>query len=53
MESSNAIIPYLFAMTLIVAIAIGIWQYLKVRKSQREHHHSADARAHGDRPMRR
>lgn len=43
MESS--IIPYLFLVTFIFAMALGIWQYVKVRKARAEHHRSASARA--------
>jgi len=48
--SNSSIIPYLFLVTFILAIGIGIWQYRRARVAKKEHHTSADARAHGDEP---
>jgi ABC-type nickel/cobalt efflux system permease component RcnA len=49
MEST--IVPYLFMATFMLALAFGLWQYFKVRKGRREHHHSAQAEAlHEARP---
>lgn len=50
MNTDSSIIPYLFLVTFILALGIGIWQYLKVKKAKREHRQSADARVHGDQP---
>jgi cytochrome oxidase assembly protein ShyY1 len=37
----GAIIPVLFLVTLLIALALGIWQYRRARRARREHHHSA------------
>jgi cytochrome oxidase assembly protein ShyY1 len=50
METSSTIVPYLFAVTFLLAIVLGVWQYAKAGKARREHHRSADAAAHGDNP---
>ena len=50
MNESSSIIPYLFSLTFILVLLIGFWQYRKVTKAKQEHHESAQARAHGDRP---
>lgn len=52
MDSYDGIIPYLFAITFVIAIGIGLWQYRKVRKAQREHHRSASAVANHEAPVR-
>jgi hypothetical protein len=39
-EASSSIIPVLFGFTLVVVLAIGIYQYFKVKRARREHHHS-------------
>jgi hypothetical protein len=48
----SSIIPYLFLVTFIVALALGVQQYRKARKAKREHHQSASARANGEAPAR-
>lgn len=40
MEESSSIIPWLFAMTLFAAAAIGIWQYMRTREAKRTNEHS-------------
>ena len=50
MESTSSLIPYLFAVTFALAIAFGVWQYLRASKARREKHRSADAATHGDAP---
>jgi hypothetical protein len=40
METSGLVI-YLIIATFGLAIAFGIWQWFKVQRSQRLHHHSA------------
>ena len=50
MSADNSIVPYLFMVTFLVAIGIGVWQYSRARKAKQEHHRSADARVHGDTP---
>ncbi len=50
MGGNDSIIPYLFLVTLILAIAIGLWQFRRARKARENHHISADAKAHGDAP---
>lgn len=44
----NSIIPYLFLVTFILALALGIWQYRKARTARAEHHRSASARANNE-----
>lgn len=44
----SSIIPYLFLVTFIIALALGIVQYRKARKAKAEHHQSASARANGE-----
>lgn len=46
----GAIIPVLFLVTLLIALALGIWQYRRARKARREHHSSAlhDTRSESD-----
>jgi cytochrome oxidase assembly protein ShyY1 len=41
----SSIIPVLFLVTFILALALGIWQYRKARKARAEHHRSASAKA--------
>jgi hypothetical protein len=31
---ADSLIPWLFGMTLVAGLAIGIWQYMRVRRSQ-------------------
>lgn len=50
MGSNDDIIPYLFLVTFILAIAFGVWQYRRARKAKENHHTSADAKVHGDAP---
>ena len=50
MNADNSIVPYLFMVTFLVAIGIGLWQYNRARKAKRVHHRSADAKVHGDAP---
>lgn len=40
-SSDSSIIPVLFLITLLVFIAIGIWQYNRARKAKQEHKHSS------------
>lgn len=35
--SADTLIPWLFGFTLIVALAAGIYQFLRVKRAQREH----------------
>jgi uncharacterized protein HemX len=37
---SSSIILWLFAMTLFAALAIGIWQWVRVRNAKRNNEHS-------------
>lgn len=41
----NTVIPYLFLITFVFALAFGVWQYWRARKARAEHHQSASARA--------
>ena len=50
MESNSSIVPYLFSVTFLIALVVGVWQYFSVKRSKRQHEHSADARVHGDAP---
>jgi len=50
MDPTFTIVPYLFAITFVLAIAYAIWQYTRAKKAKREHHQSADAKVHGDKP---
>ncbi|MCK7494871.1 MAG: hypothetical protein MZW92_29955 [Comamonadaceae bacterium] len=46
----DSIVPWLFAMTLIVALAFGIYQFRKVTKARREGRRSVQAEVHGEPP---
>ena len=50
MGAYETIVPYLFLATFALAIAIGLWQYFRARKAQREHHRSASAVANHEPP---
>lgn len=39
-ESSSLIIPALFGMTFLAVLIVAFWQWGKVKKARREHHHS-------------
>ena len=39
-SSDGAIIPVLVLFTLLVFLALGVWQYRRARKARQEHHHS-------------
>lgn len=41
----NSIIPYLFMITFILVLGVGVWQIFKVRKARAEHQRSAQAEA--------
>ncbi len=43
-----SIIPYLFLATFIIALGLGVVQYLKASKAKDEHHRSASARVHDE-----
>ncbi len=43
MNSDSSIIPYLFLVTLVIAMAIGVWQLFRARKARREGHRSVQA----------
>lgn len=44
-SDTSAIIPYLFLVTFILALGVGVWQYMRARKARQEHHRSASAKA--------
>ena len=46
----SSIVPYLFGVTLVIALLFGIVQLIKVNKAKREHHRSAEAKAHHEPP---
>lgn len=50
MSTDSYLIPALFLVTFLVAIAFGISQYNKARKAREEHHQSAQAKVHGEQP---
>jgi hypothetical protein len=50
MPTDSYLIPALFLLTFVLAIAFAIYQYTKVKKARREHHQSAQARTLGERP---
>ena len=35
--SADTLIPWLFGFTLVVALAAGIYQYMRVKRAQRRH----------------
>lgn len=39
-SNDGAIIPVLFLVTLLIALALGVWQYRRSRKARREHQHT-------------
>jgi len=45
MSNFDTVTPYLFLVTLVLALAVGLWQLFRVRKARKEHHRSASARA--------
>jgi len=45
MTNFDTVTPYLFLVTLVLALAVGVWQLFRVRKARKEHHRSASARA--------
>lgn len=40
---NSAIIPYLFGVTLLIGLGIGIYQYFRAKKARRTHERSASA----------
>ena len=42
---NSSIIPYLFSVTLILALGFGIYQYFRTRRAQQTHERSASAKA--------
>jgi cytochrome oxidase assembly protein ShyY1 len=52
MNFDDSIIPVLFLATFVLALVIGVWQFRRARKARQEHHTSADAHVHGDKPAR-
>ena len=46
----GTIVPWLFLATFVIVLVLAVVQFRKVRKAQREHHRSAQAVAHGERP---
>lgn len=50
MPTDSYLIPALFLITFVLAIAMGIYQYNKAKKARAEHHQSAEAKALGERP---
>ncbi len=44
----GTIVPWLFLVTFVLVIAIGIVQWRKARKAQREHHRSVQAEVQGE-----
>ena len=44
-STTSSIIPYLFMLTFLIALVIGVWQYKRARKARLEHHRSASAEA--------
>ena len=45
---TSTVVPWLFLATFVIVIAIGIVQWRKARKAQREHHRSAQAEVQGE-----
>jgi uncharacterized protein HemX len=50
MPTDSYLIPALFLITFVLAIAVGVYQYNKAKKARAEHHQSAQAKALGERP---
>lgn len=48
MNLDYSIVPYLFLVTFILAIGLGVYMFRRTRKAREQHQHSADARVHGD-----
>lgn len=46
----SSIVPYLFGVTLVIALIFGVIQLVKVNKAKREHHRSAQAKAQHEAP---
>jgi hypothetical protein len=50
-EQSSLIIPILFGVTAVLALALVIWTGMRARRAKREHHHSVSERqARGEVP---
>ena len=47
---SGTIVPLLFLATFVIVLGFAVVQYRKVRKAQREHHHSVQAEVRGEVP---
>ncbi len=43
---NSSIIPYLFGVTLVIALVAGIYQYFRAKEAKRTHERSAGAAAH-------
>ncbi|MBY0331172.1 MAG: hypothetical protein K2X49_10935 [Acetobacteraceae bacterium] len=39
--NTDSLVFWLFAFTLLAAVAIGIWQFMRVRRAKRMNTHSA------------
>lgn len=50
MPTDSFLIPGLFMLTFVLAIAFAIYQYKKAKKARAEHHQSAQAKVMGERP---
>ncbi|WP_200231118.1 hypothetical protein [Rubrivivax gelatinosus] len=48
----EGIIPALFVITLLIALAFGLYQYRKVTKARREGRRSVQAEVRGEPPAR-
>jgi len=38
--NSDSLVVWLFAMTLIVAVALGVWQWARTKQAKRNNEHS-------------
>lgn len=43
-----SVVPYLFLVTFVIALGLGIMQYRKARKARAEHHRSVSAKEQGE-----
>jgi F0F1-type ATP synthase assembly protein I len=46
MNIDASIVPYLFLVTLVIGLGIGVYQIFKVRKARQEHRRSEQAKVH-------
>lgn len=46
----SSITPVLFLVTVVLALALGIWQYRRAKTAREEHHRSAAAEANHEPP---